>query len=239
MFTGANMKNLFASNTARAASLSSLIPGRYILRIAIALALLSLPALLFAHPHMYLSSSEEFVWKGAKLDGCWIEWTFDRFFSADIIQGFDADGNGTFNAAENKAVYDGAFINLKNYYYFTFIRQGKARTNPQTVSQFTVRQKEGILSYRFYVDLSKTASGDLALAIYDYTFFCDIAYPETTPVKLTYDPAVVKPTFTIEENREYPVYYNPLGPIDDTTVYYEWKKGLQTFYPKEILISYE
>lgn len=215
------------------------ITGPAVRRIVIALALLSLPPSLFAHPHMYLSSSEEFVWKGAKLDGCWIEWTFDRFFSADIIQGFDADGNGLFNGAENKAVYDGAFINLKNYYFFTFIRQGKSRSNPSAVKDFTARQKEGILSYRFYVDLSKTAEGELALAIYDYTFFCDIAYPEKAPVKLTYDPALVKPAFKIAENRDYPVFYNPLGAIDDTTVYYEWKKGLQTFYPREILISYE
>ncbi len=204
-----------------------------------ALALLSLGAALYAHPHMYLSSSQEFVWKGAALDGCWIEWTFDRFFSADIIQGFDADGNGTFNAAETKAVYDGAFINLKNYYFFTFIRQGKNRSNPDGISRFAARQKDGILTYRFYVDLSETAPGEIALAVYDYTFFCDIAYPEAGAVKLSYDPAQVSPRFEITENRDYPVYYNPLGAIDDTTVYYQWKKGLQTFYPREIRISYE
>ncbi len=208
------------------------------LSLIFALALLSLGAALYAHPHMYLSSSQEFVWKGATLDGCWIEWTFDRFFSADIIQGFDSDGNGTFSAAENKAVYDGAFINLKNYYFFTFIRQGKNRSNPAGVSRFAARQNDGILSYRFYVDLSETAPGEIALAVYDYTFFCDIAYPETGAVKLSYDPAQVSPRFEITENRDYPVYYNPLGAIDDTTVYYQWKKGLQTFYPREIRINY-
>lgn len=208
-------------------------------RVALALILSLLPAFLFAHPHMYLSSSQEFVWKGAKLDGCYIEWTFDRFFSADIIQGYDANGDGAFNPSETKAVHDGAFINLKNYYYFTFIRQGKNRSNPPSVSQFTAKQKDGILSYRFYVDLSKAAAGELALSVYDYTFFCDIAYPEKNAVKLTYDPALVKPAFSIAENKDFPVYYNPLGAIDDTTVYYEWKKGLQTFYPREILIRYE
>ncbi len=207
-------------------------------RTALALALLTLPFALFAHPHMYLSSAEEFVWKGAKLDGCWIEWTFDRFFSADIIQGYDLNGDKAFDAAETKAVYEGAFINLKNYYYFTFIRQGKTRTNPPSVSRFTVRQKDGILAYRFWVDLSKSAPGELALAVYDYTFFCDIAYPEKGAVALTYDPALVRPSYEIVENKDYPVYYNPLGAIDDTTIYYEWKKGLQTFYPREIRVRY-
>lgn len=201
--------------------------------------LLAIPLTLFAHPHMYLTSSAEFTWDGAKLSGCWVEWTFDRFFSADIIQAYDADANGSFSPAETKNVHDGAFINLKNYYYFTFIRQGKTRTNPPAVSKFSVSQHEGIMKYRFFVDLSKAAPGELAFAIYDYTFFCDISYPETAPVALTYDPALVSPRFSIIENRDYPVYYNPLGAADDTTVYYEWKKGLQTFYPREITITYE
>lgn len=201
--------------------------------------LLAFPISLSAHPHMYLSSQEEFVWEGANLSGCWVEWTFDRFFSADIIQAYDADGNGSFSAAETKKVHDGAFINLKNYYYFTFIRQGGKRTNPAGVSRFAVTQKNGVMNYRFFIDLSKTAPGEIAVAVYDYTFFCDIAYPDEAPVKLTYDATFVKPKFEIVENRDFPVYYNPLGTIDDTTIYYEWKKGLQTFYPREIRISYD
>jgi len=212
---------------------------RFFTQALMGVALLALPAGLFAHPHMFLSSTEEFVWKGAKLDGCYVEWEFDRFFSADIIRGYDANGDGVFNASETRAVYDGAFINLKNYYYFTFIRQGNARTNPQGVSRFAVSQRDGVLSYRFYVDLSKAGTEEIALSIYDYTFFCDIAYPEKNAVKLTYDPALVSPSYTIAENKDYPVYYNPLGAIDDTTVYYEWKKGLQTFYPREIRITYD
>ena len=36
-----------------------------------------------------------------------------------------------------------------------------------------------------------------------------------------------------------PVYYDPLGSIGDDSVYYTWRKGLVTFYPKEIHLSYE
>ena len=86
--------------------------------------------------------------------------------------------------------------------------------------------------------LYEVITGELALAVYDYTFFCDIAYPEKNPVRLTFDPAKVSASFLIAENKDYPVYYNPLGAVDDTTVYYTWKKGLQTFYPREIRITY-
>jgi len=196
------------------------------------------PVLLSAHPHMFVSSTAEFVWKGAELEGCYLEWKFDQFFSSDIIQGYDRDMNGIFNAAEAKEIYSNAFINLKNYYYFTFIRQGKKRTNPADVSRFSASQKDGTVSYRFFIDLSKNAAGEINLAVYDYTFFCDISYPAADAVKLDFDPALVSPAFTIVENKEFPVYYNPLGAIDDNTVYYEWKKGLQTYYPREIRIRY-
>ena len=43
----------------------------------------------------------------------------------------------------------------------------------------------------------------------------------------------------IEENKEFPVYYNPLGAATDSTVYYEWKPGLQTYYPKEVHLTYK
>lgn len=207
-------------------------------RLALIIALTLTPAVLSAHPHMFLTSEEELVWDKATLTGCWIEWTFDQFFSADIIQAYDANRDGKFSAEETKKVYDGAFINLKNYYYFTFIRQGKTRTNPPSVSNFTAGIRDKRMWYRFFIDLSKAAPGEINLSIYDYTFFCDIRYPNANPVKLTFDPAYVQPSYQIVENKEYPVYYNPLGAIDDNTVYYSWKKGLQTYYPREIRITY-
>lgn len=196
------------------------------------------PAVVSAHPHMFLSSREEFVWEKDRLAGCWIEWEFDQFFSADIIQAYDHDGNGKFSAAETKEVFNGAFINLRNYYYFTFIRQGKARTNPASVDRFTAGIRDHKMWYRFFIDLSKTETGELCLSVYDYTFFCDIRYPDSSPVKLTYDPEFVQPSYSIVENKDYPVYYNPLGAIDDNTIYYTWKKGLDTYYPREIRITY-
>jgi len=196
------------------------------------------PPVLSAHPHMFFSSKAEFVWDNSKLTGFYLDWTFDKFFSADIIQGFDTNGDGKFNVAESKEIYNKAFINLKKYYYFTFIRQGKNRTNPPSVSQFTASQNNGQLIYRFFIDLSNADPGDIYVSIYDYTFFCDIRNPDTEPVKLTYDSRQVQPLFEIVENREYPVYYNPLGTATDNTIYYTWKKGLETYYPREIKITY-
>ncbi len=199
---------------------------------------LSLHLSLYAHPHIFIDCSVEFVWEKTDLKGFYVEWEFDRFFSADIIRSFDTDRNGVFDAQETRKIFQSAFSNLKNFHYFTFIRQGKQRTSPASVSQFSVSQKNGQVIYRFFVELSRFPKGDLFVAIYDYTFFCDVRFREKSPVKLTYDPAYVKPSYLLQENRDYPVYYDPLSPASDTRIYTEWRKGLMTFYPKEIKITY-
>jgi ABC-type uncharacterized transport system substrate-binding protein len=208
-----------------------------LVRYAAAVIMLGIASSVFAHPHMSLTASCEFVWKGDSLSGAYIDWAFDPYFSADIIRGYDSNKDGEFNAKETKAVYDHAFQNLKNYYFFTFIRQGSARANPKSVSDFSVYQKSGTLHYRFLIDLS-AYKGDLNLAIYDYTYFCAIDYDKDNPVTFQCDEGTVRPRADIVENKKYPVYYNPAGAADDTTVYYSWKKGLLTFYPREILLRY-
>ncbi|ULQ58686.1 DUF1007 family protein [Brucepastera parasyntrophica] len=199
-----------------------------------------LPFSAAAHPHMFFSCTAEFIWEGEKLKGVYQEWTLDQFFSADIIRAYDRDMDGKFNTAENRDVYNNAFINLRHYYFYTFIRQGKTRTSPPSVSEFTASQKNNLLVYRFYVDLTQfDSSQELFIAVYDYTFFCDIAYPEKDPIRLVHNSSIVHPKYEIVENKNFPVYYNPIGAIDDTTIYYEWKPGLQTYYPREIRIYYE
>lgn len=196
-------------------------------------------AALSAHPHMQFTSTAEFVWKGKTLQGVYLEWAFDPYFSADIIRGYDVNHDGQFNDNETRDVFENAFSNLRHYYYFTFISQKGRRDNPEKIEQFSVRQKDGTLYYRFYIDLCSWQQGTIRLAIYDYTFFCDIRYPDQKPITLRYDPAFVQPAWEVRENRDNPVYYNPLGSVDDNTIYYEWKPGLETYYPREIWITYE
>ena len=199
---------------------------------------IGLTSALFCHPHMHFTSGIEFVFSGKRLKGANIEWTFDRYFSADIVSGYDLNRDGIFSEKETQDVFENAFSYTKNYYYFCFIRQGKRRTSPEEISSFKVKQKKGIVTYHFYVDLSGFQERELFFAVYDYTFFCDITYKKENGVTFRYTDENLNPTFSIMENKNYPVYYNPVGPIDDTRIYYKWKPGLETYYPKEIAIRY-
>lgn len=208
-------------------------------KICSVLFVLFLGVAVYAHPHVSIVNKTEFVWQESTLQGVYLEWTFDHFFSADIISWLDEDANGQFDQRESDLVYNKAFINLRHYYYYTFIRQGNTRTNPPKVEQFKAKIENGQMVYRFYIDLSSYPKEPIYLAVYDYTFFCDVAYPNSDAVILNYDKNTVNPKYSIVENKDFPVYYNPLGSADDTRVYYEWEKGLQTYYPKEIRITYE
>lgn len=190
------------------------------------------------HPHMSITASVEFVWDKKQLSGAWFTWIFDDYFSADIIRTWDQDNNGRFDKEEQKNIYEQAFLNLKNYYYFTFIRQGKKRQNPDRVSKFSATQQNGSLVYRFFIDLKKIKGNSLYLSIYDYTYYCNIRYKKKKPVTLRYDPARLNVSYKIIKNKNFPVYYDPLGSADDTRVYYKWKRGLNTYYPREIYLKY-
>ncbi len=195
-----------------------------------------------AHPHLFFSSRFDVVFEENALKGAYCEWTFDRFFSADIIQGFDLNHDGIFNEKETQDVYENAFIYTKNFHYFTFIRQGKKRSTPLHVSQFSARYKKGIVTYRFYIDLSQYPKGDIYLSSYDYTFFCAISYVKKNPVNFICNKCnrtLLKPRFEIKENKNYPVYYDPFDSAGSEAIYDTWKKGLEIFYPLEIRISYE
>lgn len=187
---------------------------------------------------MFITAQVEFVWENERLAGAYQTWVFDRFFSADILQGFDANNDGKFSSAETQDVYENAFTHVKNYYYFTFIREGEKRSNPNSVSRFSVSHSDGIVSYRFYTDLSSYKTRSLYFAVYDYTFFCDFRYKETNPVLFTGQGADIAPVYTIIQNKKYPVYYDPYDTADMMTVYYHWKPGLEVYYPKEILLTY-
>ena len=77
----------------------------------------------------------------------------------------------------------------------------------------------------------------ISIASYDYTYFCDIAYDKEQPVIFHCDESV-QPQYTVYQDKNNPIYYNPLGAITDTRVYYEWQPGLQTYYPIEIVVTY-
>lgn len=194
---------------------------------------------LFAHPHMMIINRSTFDFQDNKIKGVWSEWEFDSYFSADIMMSFDINEDKLFDLEETKQIHDNAFIALKDFNYFTFIRTDSKRTSPEEVTNFSVYIADNNnIVYKFYVPLEYLGeTKDLYLSVYDFSYFCACIYQENDPV-LFENIGGLSPEFDIAENEDYPIYFDPYAGPDNQTVYTEWKKGLTKIIVKEIHVKF-
>jgi ABC-type uncharacterized transport system substrate-binding protein len=186
-----------------------------------------------------LTSRSIIHFENNRIKGVTLEWEFDKFFSADISFSFDADRNGTYDKDETNEVYKFAFSNLEKYNYFAFFRQQDRRFTPDRVEKFTVwNVDDETAAYSFYIPLDNYTGKELNIAVYDYSFFCNVSYDEEDPVELDIIDSSVTPEYKLVENRDYPVYYDPFAPATDMSLHDKWRPGLETFYPTEIQVEF-
>lgn len=208
------------------------------LKKIICISILSMfPLILSAHPHMAIYSNCEFVFEDSQIVGAWVDFSFDDYFTADILAGYDENHDELFNESETEEIYNHAFINLKNYGFFISIRDKTGRYSPEDVKDFSVYMKNEMITYRFYFDINSPADKEFYFSVFDPTFFCACYFNEKDTVTVNSD-RQISTDYTIEENTDNPVYYNPYGSISDKTTYTKMEPGLLTFYPEEIHFVY-
>lgn len=190
---------------------------------------------LAAHPHMFFSNRYTIETEGDLIEGIWVDWIFDVYFTQEILFDFDSDGDGSFGLQETREIHDYAFINLAKYNYFQLIRQGTKRYSVEEISDFSAFIEGDHLVYRFYIALDHLPRGDLFLATYDPTFFCAIDYFPQWQVRFQDSAAPFE--FNLVENPETPVFYDPYGAPSKSPIFEEWAPGLETFIPLEVHLA--
>lgn len=190
---------------------------------------------LFSHPHMFLDT-ELVVWDSPEgMEGFTVVWHFDKVFTASIKMDYDRNKDGVFNKEETQAIYNNAFINLKHYNYFTYIMWEGDTYIPSSVENFKVRLEEGRLVYEFFVPFQVRPQGspiNLRIAVYDKSFFCDVAYAEERPVKIAGAEAFDL-SYAIQRNKDLTIEY-------DNTVIGSEREGTEytgIAHPLEMKIS--
>ncbi len=139
-----------------------------------------------AHPHIWITAALSFVFEDGKLTALRQAWVFDDFFSASLIQDFDKDKNGVFDAAEQQALAGQAFVALRESDYFTRMRQGVESFPFGDAQNFSATQAKGLVVYGFTLPLATPldpARGPITAGIYDESFFVDVAFDEADPVR--------------------------------------------------------
>lgn len=191
----------------------------------------------FAHPHVFIDLSVSFDFDGDRCLGFWQEWSFDPVFSAQIKNDFMLPASGPLSRALQDELYNGAFINLRRYGFYTLLRRGDKRESPKAVTQFAAELRGSRVVYRFYVPLDASYAGGFSVAVFDTTYYSAVRYLGE-PAFTQRREAAAAPRFSIESDRRYPVYYNPQAGAQDMTTYSKPGPGLLTIYPDEIVIRF-
>ena len=149
------------------------------------LALLIDPRAAFAHPHVFIENRVVFMFAADKIVALTQSWTFDEIFSDQLLQGFDANGDGAFDETESKAVGEGTLPNLKQFRYFNYIWIDGQDVGPLEPSDFTASAKDGKVTFVFSVKLPRAVDPKkekLEVEINDREYYVEVDLAEEKPI---------------------------------------------------------
>ncbi len=147
---------------------------------------LMLPVPLSAHPHMFIDMKLKPVFSEGKFLGTWVNWLFDMVFTTSVLMDNGLKLGCPFTDEDVETIKNTAFANLLNYNYFTFFKTEEEITPARHFRDFTPFFSEKRLGYQFFLPYEGPApeAEEIRIAVYDETFFCDIAFTEENPVEI-------------------------------------------------------
>jgi len=161
-----------------------------------------------AHPHLWIDVAGTIQFDQGKVIGIRFKWTFDEFFSAGVIGEFDKNKNKQFDSDEIEPLRVGAFEGTKEVGFFTDMQIDNEKLNIETTSDFTARVEKGVAVYEFTVALPEPLNPTqkpLTVSVYDQSYFVDIAFQGTEPIKLA-GGGSAQCTIEIADDRANPIY---------------------------------
>jgi ABC-type uncharacterized transport system substrate-binding protein len=130
-----------------------------------------------AHPHVFIEDRVVFLFAGDKITAIEQSWKFDEVFSDTLIQQFDKNGDGAFDAAESKDVARGTLPNLKQFRYFNYEWIDGKDTGILQPIDFVAAAKNKIVTFVFTVKLPKPIdpkTQKLKVEINDREFYVEV-----------------------------------------------------------------
>jgi nickel/cobalt transporter (NicO) family protein len=157
-----------------------------ILRPFLTLMLLLMTAgMALAHPHAWITLRSEIVINDKGLmTGVAQEWLFDDAYAQIALEGLDADKDGIFSEAEIKPLTEENIQSLREFDYFTTVRQNGAKLAIGDVTKARQIFKDQQLILYFEVPLTTPVdpkASAIQVKVYDPDFFIAYDYAADRP----------------------------------------------------------
>jgi ABC-type uncharacterized transport system substrate-binding protein len=155
------------------------------------------PRVAQAHPHVWITAASELIYApDGSITGIRHAWTFDDMFSTYALQGIESKTKDVYSHEELAPLAQTNVESLKEFGYFTFAKaDGKKQTFQEPIDYF-LEYRDGVLTLHFTLPLRvPVKSKELALEVFDPTFFVDFKYADKEPVKLVGAPPACRSSF--------------------------------------------
>jgi len=140
---------------------------------------------LYAHPHIFMSQQIAAQSDKNGLAALNVIWTFDRYFSQQIIMDFDANHDNKFDTKETANVKKNIFDNLKQYHYFADIKIDGTPFEVKFVKDFSCAIKGDRVIFTFTIPCHVRATAhnkNIDIFFMDPTYYTSILFADSVPL---------------------------------------------------------
>jgi ABC-type uncharacterized transport system substrate-binding protein len=150
-----------------------------------------------AHPHVWITSTSKLIYAAdGSITGVRHAWTFDDMFTSYVLQGIESKTKGVYAREELAPLAQTNVESLKEFGFFTFAKADGKKQKFQEPVDYFMEYKDGALTLHFTLPLNAPVkSKELALEVFDPTFFVDFKLADKDPVGLVGAPADCKFSF--------------------------------------------
>jgi ABC-type uncharacterized transport system substrate-binding protein len=150
-----------------------------------------------AHPHVWITARSEVVYgTDGAMTGVRHAWTFDEMFTTYALQGITTKTKGTYTREELAPLAQTNVESLKEFAYFTFAKSDGKKAKFNEPVDYYLEYKDSALTLHFTLPLkAPVASKQLALEVFDPSYFIDFKFEDKDPIKLVGAPAACQMQF--------------------------------------------
>jgi ABC-type uncharacterized transport system substrate-binding protein len=144
-----------------------------------------------AHPHVWITATSELIYApDGSITGVRHAWTFDDMFSTSALQGIETKTKGVYSREELSSLAQTNVESLKEFAFFTFAKADGKKEKFQEPVDYFLEYKDAALTLHFTLPLKTPVKPkELALEVFDPSYFIDFQLDDKNPIKLVGAPA--------------------------------------------------